>query len=295
MKVLITGANGQLGLHVQTLLTEKKIPFIATDVTQLDITNYEAVQTFITRHKPTLIINTAAYNAVDQAEVDIGVAFTINAAGPYNLARAAKAANAVLVHISTDFVFEGGQKSPYVETDQPRPQSMYAASKLAGEQLVSAVGGEFFIIRTAWLYGDVGKNFPTAIIVRARNKKPLTVVADQIGCPTYAKDLAEAIWALTQTKKYGLYHGVNKGSASWYSFAQAILKEIELDATVRAQTTQQYFESAGKSAPSASRRRRIAERPKRSVLATDKLQKETGYTFRAWQEALHEWAQKKKV
>ena len=218
--------------------------------------------------------------------IGTAIAFAINAVGPWSFALAARSHECVFVHVSSDFVFDGTKKSPYMETDLPNPQSAYARSKYAGELLVQNAGGKYFIVRTAWLYGDEGKNFPTAIIERAHAGEKLSVVEDQIGCPTYAKDLAEAIFALTQTKAYGLYHGVNKGSTSWYSFARAILKEIGLDAPLRAQTTQQYLESSGKV---------VAARPERSVLATDKLKKASGYTFRPWQEALHEWAEKKKV
>ena len=286
MKVLITGSRGQLGHHLQELLKERKIEYVATDVNELDITDFDAVNESIKKYKPSHVINTAAYNAVDLCEENVAIAFAINAVGPWSLALAARSHECVFVHVSSDFVFDGTKKSPYMEPDLPNPQSAYARSKYAGELLVQNAGGKYFIVRTAWLYGDEGKNFPTAIIERAHAGEKLSVVEDQIGCPTYAKDLAEAIFALTQTKAYGLYHGVNKGSTSWYSFARAILKEIGLDAPLRAQTTQQYLESSGKV---------VAARPERSVLATDKLKKASGYTFRPWQEALHEWAEKKKV
>src|SRR3989344_1670276 len=275
MNILITGARGQLGHHLQKLFRQKKISCIATDVDELNITDYPAVEAFIKKNKLSHIINTAAYNAVDLCEKNVAIAFAINAVGPWNLALAARENDCVFVHVSSDFVFDGRKKSPYVETDLPNPQSAYARSKYAGELLVGNTGGKYFIVRTAWLYGDEGKNFPTAIIERAHAGEKLSVVEDQIGCPTYAKDLAEAIFALTQTKAYGLYHGVNKGSTSWYSFARAILKEIGLDAPLRAQTTQQYLESSGKV---------VAARPERSVLATDKLKKASGYTFRPGQE-----------
>ncbi len=284
MKVLITGSGGQLGHHLQELLKAKRVEYVATDVNELDITDFGAVNELIKKYKPSHVINTAAYNAVDLCEENVAIAFAINAAGPWNLALAARENDCVFVHVSSDFVFDGTKKSPYVETDPPNPQSAYARSKYAGELLVQNAGGKYFILRTAWLYGDEGKNFPTAIIERAHAEEVLSVVEDQVGCPTYAKDLAEAIFALTQTKAYGLYHGVNKGSASWYSFARAILKEVELDATVQTQTAKQYAKGVN---------RVVAARPAHSELATDKLQKESGYTFRPWQEALHEWAEKK--
>ncbi len=282
MKVLITGSRGQLGHHLQELLKDKHVQCVATDVDELDITDFGAVEKFVAKHKPTHMINAAAYNGVDQAEKEIAIAFAINSAGPWNLALAARKHGCVFVHISTDFVFDGTKKSAYVETDLPNPQSAYARSKYAGELLVQNAAGKYFILRTAWLYGDVGTNFPTVIIESARAGRALSVVKDQIGCPTYAKDLAEAIIALAQTSSYGLYHGVNKGSTSWYSFARAILQETGLDATVRPQTTKQYLESAGKV---------VAARPQDSVLTTHKLQKESGYTFRPWQAALRDWAQ----
>ncbi len=286
MKVLITGSRGQLGHHLQELLKEKNVEYVATDVHELDITDFAAVEKSIKKYKPSHIINTAAYNAVDQSEEDIATAFAINAVGPWNLALAARSHECVFVHVSSDFVFDGTKKTAYGETDLPNPQSAYARSKYAGELLVENTRGKYFILRTAWLYGDVGKNFPTAIVERARAGGALRVVEDQTGCPTYAKDVAEAIVALMHTEAYGLYHGVNKGGTSWYSFAQAILKEVGVDATVHAQTAKQYAKSAN---------RVVASRPARSELATDKLQKETGYAFRPWQEALHEWAEKKKV
>ena len=286
MKVLITGSRGQLGHHLQELLKERKIEYVATDVNELDITDFDAVNESIKKYKPSHVINTAAYNAVDLCEKNVAIAFAINAVGPWNLALAARKNDCVFVHVSSDFVFDGTKKSAYVETDLPNPQSAYARSKYAGELLAQNTGGKYFIVRTAWLYGDVGKNFPTAIVERARAGGALSVVEDQTGCPTYAKDVAEAIVALMHTKAYGLYHGVNKGSTSWYSFAQAILKEVGVDATVHAQTAKQYAKGVN---------RVVAARPAHSELATEKLQKETGYAFRPWQEALHEWAEKKKV
>ncbi|HET7586786.1 MAG TPA: dTDP-4-dehydrorhamnose reductase [Gammaproteobacteria bacterium] len=226
MKTLITGAKGQLGRALQQTALEG-YELLAVDRDRLDITNAEAVAEVVRREAPALIINAAAYTAVDKAESEREAAYAVNATGPDNLARAAKGGGARLIHISTDFVFDGAQSTPYRPDDKPNPQSVYGASKAEGEARVREhLGEEALIIRTSWVYAKEGGNFVNTMLRLMRSKPTLSVVADQIGTPTWVVSLARFLWvAAARPEAGGTYHYSDAGVASWYDFAVAIQEE----------------------------------------------------------------------
>jgi dTDP-4-dehydrorhamnose reductase len=221
LDILITGADGQLGHDLIELLQGQTLH--AFDHAGLDIADAAAVEQTVSRVKPDWIVNAAAFNDVDGAEQNQAAAFAVNADGPENLANAAARAGAGLIHVSTDYVFDGRKGSPYDENDAPNPLSVYARSKHEGERRVLASGARACVLRTAWLYGRHGKNFVKAIQSAAARGGPLRVVADQVGSPTSTADLAAAIAALMRTPAAGLYHVVNAGACSRFEFARAIV------------------------------------------------------------------------
>lgn len=221
MKALITGANGQLGWSLQQSAPQGA-ELICTDVAELDICDADAVDAFVAQHKPDLILNAAAHTAVDKAESEEELALRINATAVGHLADAACAHNARLVHVSTDFVFDGVSGVPYKPSDTPAPVSAYGRTKLAGEQ---AAGEGALIVRTAWVYAPKGNNFVRTMLRLMAERDEVRVVADQIGTPTYAPDLADALWALSAKGITGIHHYTDSGAASWYDFAVAIQEE----------------------------------------------------------------------
>jgi len=221
VRVLITGARGQLGRALIATAPSDVMPD-ATDLAELDITDAAAVEAHVAAFGPNLVINAAAYTAVDKAESEEAAAMRINAEAVDNLASAASASGARLVHVSTDFVFDGRQSSPYAPDAAPNPLSAYGRTKLAGEQ---AAGADALIVRTAWVYAAEGGNFVRTMLRLMAERDRLRVVADQIGTPTFATGLAEAIWALAGQGARGIYHHTDSGAASWYDFAVAIQEE----------------------------------------------------------------------
>lgn len=221
MKVLITGARGQLGRALIATAPESAV-LDATDVAELDICDAAAVAAHLAATRPDLVINAAAYTAVDRAESDEAAAHRINAEAVGNLARAAGDTGARLVHVSTDFVFDGRQSTPYAPDAAPNPLSAYGRTKLAGEQ---AAGAEALIVRTAWVYAAQGGNFVHTMLRLMAERDQVRVVADQIGTPTHATGLAEAIWSLSARDARGIFHHTDSGAASWYDFAVAIQEE----------------------------------------------------------------------
>ncbi|MDH5299854.1 MAG: dTDP-4-dehydrorhamnose reductase [Gammaproteobacteria bacterium] len=225
MKVLITGANGQVGWELQQRIPDGYEVY-AVDVDQLDIRDELSVNAFVDRIKPDLIINAAAYTAVDKAESDKETAYAVNAYGAGYLAASAKKSGARLIHISTDFVFDGAKSTPYTPEDKPNPLNVYGASKLEGERLVAEECPDAVIIRTAWVYSVHGNNFVKTMLRLMRERDELSVVCDQIGTPTWAGSLASAIWEMADRPKLrGIYHYTDAGVASWYDFAVAIQQE----------------------------------------------------------------------
>lgn len=224
-KILITGSNGQLGKCIQDVAEEyPEYDFHFKTSTDLDITSQEKINTLFAREKFDYCINCAAYTSVDKAETDKKNAFLVNAEAVKYLAEACKYNNTTLIHISTDFVFDGTKGIPYTEDDLPNPINVYGASKLKGEQYIQGILNNFFIIRTSWVYSEYGHNFVKTMLRLGEDREELSVVNDQIGTPTYAGDLANTIMEIiiTKTTNFGLYHYSNEGLISWYDFAKAI-------------------------------------------------------------------------
>ena len=241
MVVLVTGANGQLGQSIQFIANKyPNIQFVYTDFQEMDITNLESCQTNFEKYKPHFCINTAAYTAVDKAESEPEKAHFINAKGAENLAKVCKENDTILLHISTDFIFDGTSTSlsmttGYKETDIPNPQSVYGQTKLDGEIAIQKTWEKHFIIRTSWVYSQFGNNFMKTMLRLASERDSLSVVSDQIGTPTNAVDLAEVLIKIIQSSNYqssfGIYNFSNEGQCSWYDFANEIFhqKGIKID------------------------------------------------------------------
>jgi dTDP-4-dehydrorhamnose reductase len=225
MKVLVTGSNGQLGWELKRSMPAG-VEAMWTDVAELDIADASAVHALVEQFKPTVVINAAAYTAVDKAESESALSFKINRDGAGNLAKAAAAIGARFLHVSTDFVFEG-QGKPYQPNDAVNPLSVYGASKYEGEQQVLGVGAQALVVRTAWVYCSHGGNFVKTMLRLMAEKPALNVVCDQVGSPTWAKGLATTLWAYASAPKAatGIVHYTDSGVASWYDFAVAIQEE----------------------------------------------------------------------
>jgi dTDP-4-dehydrorhamnose reductase len=236
-KVFITGAQGQLGQALQAQFVDCEV--IAWDIQDLDISQLEQVRKAINEIRPDIMMNAAAFTQVDQAETNQDVAYRGNALGPRNLALATKEMNIPLVHFSTDYVFDGRQSRPYHEFDRPNPLSVYGKSKLAGEEEVQKGNPRHFIIRTAWLYHIVGKNFPQTIL-RLANQKQVRVVNDQFGSPSFAPHLAQAVSHLIETESYGTYHLAGSGGTNWYDFTNALYQACGIGTAVVPITTADY-------------------------------------------------------
>jgi dTDP-4-dehydrorhamnose reductase len=245
MKILVTGSNGQLGNELRLLAPAYSGDiFIFTDVAELDITNETDLDYFIDREKPAVIINCAAYTAVDKAEQEDNLAFLINATAVGNLSRAAAKHHSLLIHISTDYVFDGKGFKPYMEDDPTNPVSLYAKSKHAGEQQVQSYAGKALIIRTSWLYSEFGNNFVKTMMKYGREREQLNVVFDQTGTPTYARDLAQTILDIIQKQPVingvEVFHFSNEGVASWYDFAKAIMEFSGINCKINPIETKEY-------------------------------------------------------
>lgn len=274
-KLIITGCNGQLGRAVNELYAgSTEYECVNTDVDELDITNVDAVLSFAKEVKPYAIVNCAAYTDVNKCESEFDLAFRINAIGPRNLAIAATETGAKLVQISTDYVFPGDVNKELTEFDPVGPVSAYGKGKLAGEQFVRDFASRYFIIRTAWLYGD-GKNFVRTMLKLSETNDTVRVVSDQIGNPTSASQLAKAIDCLLPTDNYGLFHGTCEGSCSWADFTSEIFRLAGKSTTVDYITTDQY--------PTP------AKRPAYSMLDNYMFRQTTDFRFAPWQDAIAEY------
>ncbi len=243
MRILVTGSQGQLGRCIQDVARNNpKEEFVFTDYQELDITQAEKVTDFFANGTFDYCINCAAYTAVDKAENEPEQAFKINAEGPKNLAEACQFFGCRLIHISTDFVFDGTKTNPYTEEDIPNPLNVYGKSKLQGECYVKEKMKDYFIIRTSWVYSEYGSNFLKTMLRLGKERKELKVVNDQLGSPTYAADLAAFIVFLIKNKRkeYGMYHYSNQGSISWYDFAKTILKLKSSSCEVLPVSTAEY-------------------------------------------------------
>lgn len=240
IKVLVTGVNGQLGYDVVKRLNELEIMVLGTTRDDFDITNHKETVDFILDYKPDVVIHCAAYTAVDNAEDEQEKCYAINVEGTRNVAEACKKIDAKMVYISTDYVFDGKGSEPHQENKATNPLNYYGYSKDQGEKVVRKLLDKHFIIRTSWIYGKNGNNFVKTMLRLAETKDEINVVDDQIGAPTYTKDLAVLICDMIQTTRYGTYHGVNEGYCSWYEFSKAIFLKKQIDIKVNRISTDKY-------------------------------------------------------
>lgn len=277
-KLLITGANGQLGSEIRNLAMSDNInSYIFTDIEELDITDLDAVCNYVQTQKPDYIINCAAYTAVDKAEEDIDLCTKINYLAVENIAKCAKNVGAKVVHISTDYVYGGDSLTPYLESDQTNPKSVYGSTKLRGEIILKNILPEdSIIIRTSWLYSTHGKNFVKTMIMLGKEMERLNVVSDQRGTPTYARDLAKAIMQIVDADKFvaGIYNYSNEGECTWYDFACEIHKIAGVESVVTPILTNEYPTKA--------------IRPAYSVLDKSKIKRTFGLTIPNWKDSLNE-------
>lgn len=284
-KLLITGCNGQLGRAVNNLYKDRKdIELVNTDIFEaegvraLDISDIDSVLELVREVKPYAIINCAAHTNVDGCEKEVDSAYKINAIGPRNLSIAANETGAKMVHISTDYVFGGNGTRPYIEFDDTNPQGMYGKTKLEGEKFVKQFAGKYFIIRTAWLYGD-GKNFVKTMLRLSETNDEISVVNDQIGSPTSTKVLADIIDNLVWTDNYGTFHGTCEGQCSWAEFTEEIFRLKGIKTKVKKITSEEY----------AAMYPASAKRPAYSVLDNYMLRLTSGYVAQDWKDAIKDY------
>ncbi len=274
MRVLVTGANGQLGSELRLVASAD---YIFTDIAELDITDVDAVAEFVERNRIDTIVNCAAYTNVELAEEEGDIAERVNTTAVAILAGVAKRYNARLIHVSTDYVFGGEHfDAPIKENKTPAPLGVYGRTKLLGERAIAESGCDYVILRTSWLYSAFGKNFVKTILCLASKREELRVVSDQIGSPTYARDLAKVIAQICQSRDFegGIYHYSNKGEISWYDFARAIVEIGGAECKISPCTTAEY----GAKAP----------RPAYSVLDTSKICNALGCEIPQWRDSLTE-------
>ncbi|KAJ51376.1 dTDP-4-dehydrorhamnose reductase [Clostridium tetanomorphum] len=284
MKILITGASGQLGKSILKCLRSgcsslgnidsnyKDAHIVTPSSKELDVTNYASVMKYIEELSPQFIINLAAYTLVDNCEKENMKAFAVNSLGARNLAIAAEKVNAKIIYISTDYVFSGEGEKPYTEMDLPCPQNIYGKSKLLGEKYVMNFSSRYFIVRTSWLYSNYGKNFVSTIIDIAKDRGKLEVVKDQLGSPTSCDELVYHILKILNTEEYGIYHCTGRGQCSWYDFATSILDFAHISCKITPITSDKI--------------KRLAKRPTFSVLHSVMLPCTIGNHMTHWQEAL---------
>jgi dTDP-4-dehydrorhamnose reductase len=276
IKALVTGGNGQLAQSLKDVVNHQdELDVDFQDLPDLDITNKQKLESYFSNNELDYCINCAAYTAVDLAEEQSDLAYAVNAEGPKYLAEVCQKHQVTLIHISTDFVFDGQKRIPYLETDAPNPLSVYGASKLQGERSIQETTEAYFIVRTSWLYSEYGNNFIKTMLRLSETRDEISVVSDQIGSPTYAGDLAEVLIkiVLSSSISYGIYHYSNGGIVSWYDFASEIFKQFGKKIEVKPIKTKDY--------PTA------AKRPKYSVLDTTKIKNNFDCTIKDWQGSLN--------
>jgi len=276
IKILVTGGNGQLAQCLKDVVKNNdELDVNFQDLPELDITNKQQLVSYFLKNELDYCINCAAYTAVDLAEEQSDLAYAVNADGPKNLAEACKKHQVKLLHISTDFVFDGKKQTPYIETDMPNPLGVYGKSKWQGERNIQEIMEDYFILRTSWLYSEYGNNFIKTMLKLSETRDEINVVSDQIGSPTYAGDLAEVLIKiiLSSSTNYGVYHYSNSGAISWFDFASEIFKQFGMKIEVKPIKTEDY--------PTA------AKRPKYSVLETKKIENNFDCTIKDWNNSLH--------
>lgn len=275
MRILVTGARGQLGKEVARQGGNHQL--LLTDHDTLNIVDRKAVWAFMKEYKPDAVIHCAAYTNVDRAEINIDDAFRVNVVGAQNIATGCLEIDARMVYVSTDYVFDGNKKEAYREFDVVNPQSVYGNTKHQGETIVRQILGRHYIIRTAWLYGE-GGNFVRTMMNLAEQDASLRIVNDQFGTPTSTVDLGKVIYSLLETDAYGTYHGTCQGQCSWYEFANEIFRQVEKKVQIIPVTTSEFP--------------RLAKRPAYSVLDNYMLRMTLGDCMRPWKEALAEYLKK---
>lgn len=279
--ILITGCQGQLGRALNDFYaSDPKVRLINTDVGELNITDREEVLRKVREMDPDIIINCAAHTQVDACETDQERAYQINAAGPYHLSLAANETDAVMVHISSDYVFDGTKEGPYVEGDPFNPQSVYGRTKLEGEELVRRTAKKYFVVRTEWLYGE-GRNFVNTMLKLSESHEEVRVVNDQFGGPTSAEEVVKVIDLLCRSEQYGTYHASCDGVCSWAQFTEKIYELCGRTTRVIPVSTEEY------AAP--------AKRPKNSVLKNQRLEERFGYHMPDWEDALKKYLTDRKL
>lgn len=272
MKVLVTGANGQLGYDVIKRLEEKEIKYLGTDRDTLDITKEDDVKRVIKDYSPDVIVHCAAYTAVDKAEDERELCHAVNVLGTRYIAEACKEIDAKMIYISTDYVFDGKGDKPFDVTDGPNPINYYGQTKYEGELEVQNLIDRYFIVRISWVFGSNGNNFVKTMLRLGKERDEISVVADQVGSPTYTYDLSKLLVEMIETDKYGTYHATNEGYCSWYEFACEIFKQAGIDVKVNPIKTEDY--------PTR------AKRPKNSRLSKIYTNKHFKYELQTWQNSL---------
>lgn len=278
MKVLVTGANGQLGYDVVKELQKQNIECCGATRQDFDIVDFEATENFIKNYMPDAVIHCAAYTAVDKAEDEQELCYLVNASATENIAEICKKINAKMLYISTDYVFDGTKDGFYKVDDKPNPINVYGKTKLLGEQAVQKILDKYFIVRISWVFGEHGNNFVKTMLRLGKERKELNVVADQYGSPTYTADLAPLLVEMIKTDKYGVYHATNEGVCTWAKFAEEIFKITGMDVIVNYITTTEY--------PT------MAKRPVNSRLSNRKLVINNFKTLENWQSAVKNYLQK---
>ena len=274
MRVMVTGSNGLLGRYVMDAFRHGFV-LITPSRSELDVTDLDACIALVDQYRPDLILNLAAYTAVDKAEREVDQAFAVNAYGARNVAIAGDRVGAKVCYISSDYVFDGGSPVPYNEFDTTNPQSVYGKSKRAGEMMTAQHCSRFFIVRTSWLYGQMGRDFVSTMLKLGKEKEQLKVVNDQWGSPTFAKDLAVFLRELVVTEKYGTYHVSNSGHTTWYEFAREVFRIEGLSVKVDPCNTQEFL--------------RPAPRPAFSAMEHQAIRLNGFEPMRNWNDALREY------
>lgn len=275
MRVLVTGANGQLGYNVVERLKKLNIEHIGVNRENFDLTNEEQTKSFILNYRPEVVIHCAAYTTVDKAEDERDLCYAVNVLGTRYIAQACKELDAKMVYISTDYVFDGEKEEPYEVTDTPNPVNYYGLTKYLGEQEVQKNSDKFFIVRTSWVFGKNGNNFVKTMLKLGQERKEIKVVCDQVGSPTYTYDLAKLLCDMIQTDKYGVYHATNEGYCSWYEFACEIFKMAGMDVNVIPIRSEKYPTKV--------------KRPRNSILSKKNLDKSGFNRLPKWEDSLQNY------
>lgn len=281
MKVLVTGANGQLGYDVVKELQKQNIECCGATRQDFDIVDFNATEKFITNYKPDVVIHCAAYTSVDKAEDEQGLCYLVNASATESIAEICRKINAKMLYISTDYVFDGIKDGFYEVDDKPNPINVYGKTKLLGEQAVQKILDKYFIVRISWVFGEHGNNFVKTMLRLGKERKEISVVADQYGSSTYTADLAPLLVEMIQTDKYGIYHATNEGVCTWAEFAEEIFKIAGMDVKVNHIATAEY--------PTR------AKRPMNSRLGKEKLFQNSFKALENWQTSLKNFIEENKI